>query len=63
MWPGACAKGFTTSVIFVNETINAKVYINEILPIALKCGDKMVGSNWTSRQDSARSYTHNLTQE
>ena len=37
---GACAKGLTTSVIFENETMNAEVYINEVLPIAPECSDK-----------------------
>ena len=60
---GACAKGLTTAVIFENETINAEVYINEILPIALECGNKMLGSNWTYQQDSARPHIHHLTQE
>ena len=63
VWPDPCAKGFTTPVIFENETINAEVSINEVLLIALECGGKILGSNWTSRQDSARSYTHHLTQE
>ena len=55
VWLGACAKHLTTPVIFENETMNAKVYINEVLPIALECGDKMLGSNWTSQQDCALS--------
>ena len=38
VWLGACAKGLTTAVIFENETMNAEVYINEVLPIAaIKC--------------------------
>ena len=45
VWLGACVKGLTTAVIFEHETINAEVYISEILPIALECGDKMLGSN------------------
>ena len=47
MWLGTCAKGLTTEVIFENETMNAEVYIKEVLPIALECGYKMLGSNWT----------------
>ena len=62
VWPGPCAKGFTTPVIFENETINAEVYINEVLLIALECGDKILGSNWTYQQDDARSHIHPLTQ-
>ena len=63
VWLGACAKGLTTPVIFENETMNAEIYINEVLPIALECSDKMLGSNWISQQDSARPHIHNLTQE
>ena len=43
--------------------MNAEVYINEVLPIALECGDKMLGSNWTYQQDSAKPHIHYLTQE
>ena len=43
--------------------MNADVYINEVLPIALECGDKMLGSNWTYQQDSAKPHVHYLTQE
>lgn len=45
VWSGACTEGFMIPVIFENETMNAEVYINEILPIALKCGDNMLGRN------------------
>ena len=50
---GRIAKALTTAVIFENETMNVEVYINEVLPIALKCGNKMLGSNRTYQQDSA----------
>ena len=63
VWLDACAKGLTTPVIFENGTIDAEVYINEVLPIALECGDKMLGSNWTYQQDGAKPHIHNLTQE
>ena len=63
VWLGACAKGLTTPVIFENETMNAEIYINEVLPIALECGDKMLGSNWIYQQDSATPHIHHLTQE
>ena len=46
VWLGACAKVLTTAVIFENETINADDYINEVLPIALEYGDKILGNNW-----------------
>ena len=43
--------------------MNAQVYINEDLPTALECGDKMLGSNWTYQQDSAASHIHHLIEE
>ena len=63
VWLGARAKGLTTPVIFESETVTAKAYINEVLPIGLECSDKMLRSNWTYQQDSARSHIHHLTQE
>ena len=63
VWLGTCAKGLTTSVIFENETMNAEIYINEVLLIALECSDKMLGSNWPYQQDSARSHARHLTEE
>ena len=63
VWLGACGKGLTAPVIFENETINAEIYINEVLPIVLECGDKMLGSNWTYQEDSARLHIHHLTEE
>ncbi|CAF3455577.1 unnamed protein product [Rotaria socialis] len=49
--------------ILENGTMDAEVYINEVLPIALECGDKMLGDDCTYQQDGARPHTHNLTQE
>ena len=63
VWLGACAKRLTTLVIFQNGTINAMVYINEVLPIALECGDKMLGSKWTYQQHDARPNIHHLAEE
>ena len=45
VWLDSCAKGLITPVLFENETMNAEVYINEVLPIVLECSDKMLGSN------------------
>ena len=45
VWLGAFTKALTTVVIFENETMNAEVYVNEVLRIAVECGDKMLGSN------------------
>ena len=58
VWLGVCAKGFTVPVILEDGTMNAERYIDEILPIALKYGNKMLGSDWTNQQDGARPHTH-----
>ncbi|CAF1556573.1 unnamed protein product [Rotaria magnacalcarata] len=63
VWLGACADGLTTPGNLENGTMDAEVYINEVLPIALECGDKALGDDWTYQQDGARPHKHNLTQE
>ena len=42
--------------------MEAQRYIEEGLPIAIKCGNKMLGNNWTHQQDAARPHTHHLSQ-
>ena len=44
-------------------TVRLNNNINEVLPIALQCDDKMLGSNWTYQEDSATPHIHYLTQE
>ncbi|CAF4123451.1 unnamed protein product [Rotaria magnacalcarata] len=63
VWLGACTEGLTTPAISENRIMDAEVYINEVFPIALECGDRMLGSDWTYQQDGARPHTHRLTQE
>ncbi|CAF4746039.1 unnamed protein product, partial [Rotaria magnacalcarata] len=46
VWLGACADGLTTPGNLENGTMDAEVYINEVLPIALECGDKALGDDW-----------------
>ncbi|CAF3122126.1 unnamed protein product, partial [Rotaria socialis] len=47
VWLGTCADGLRTPVKLENGTMDAEVYINEVLPIALECGDndKMLGDD------------------
>ena len=40
-----------------------KRYIDEVLPITLKSGRKMLGNNWTYQQDDAQPHTHYLSQK
>jgi transposase len=63
VWLGVCAEGLTVPVIVENGTMDAERYINDVLPIALKSGNKMLGNNWTYQQDGAKPHTHHLTQK
>ena len=62
-WLGVCGEGLTSPVILEDGTMDAERYIEEILPVALKCGNKMLGNNWTYQQDGARSHIHSLSQK
>jgi len=63
VWLGMCSQGLTEPVIFEDGTMDAKRYIDEVLPIALKSGHKMLGNNWTYQQDGAKCHTHHLSQK
>jgi len=63
VWLGVCGEGLTAPVIMEDGTMDAERYIDEVLPIALKSGNKMLGNNWTYQQDGARPHTHHLSQK
>uniref|UniRef100_A0A914X0E5 Transposase n=1 Tax=Plectus sambesii TaxID=2011161 RepID=A0A914X0E5_9BILA len=63
VWLGACSKGVTPLVIFEKGTVDHARYIKEVLPMALRYGNKVYGNNWTYQQDGARPHTHQLSQE
>ena len=41
-WVGACSKGLLPLVIFENGTVDHNRYINEVLPVALKHGNRIL---------------------
>ena len=43
VWLGVCAEDLTEPVIIEDGTMDAERYINEVLPIALKSGNRMLG--------------------
>ena len=43
VWLGACSKGITSLVIFEEDTLDHDRYIKEVLPVALKYGNKVFG--------------------
>ncbi|CAF2098052.1 unnamed protein product [Rotaria magnacalcarata] len=63
VWLGACSKGVSLLVIFENGTIDHERYIQEVLPVALKFGNDMLGDNWTFQQDGGRPHIHRKTQD
>ena len=63
VWLGACSKGITPLVIFEEGTLDYDRYIKEVLPVALKYGNKVFGNDWTFQQDNARSHIHHLTEK
>lgn len=63
VWLGVCVEGLTTLVILDKGTLNHEIYIKKVLPVAKRCGNKMLGDNWTFQQDGATSHTHHLSQQ
>ncbi|CAF1446281.1 unnamed protein product [Adineta ricciae] len=63
MWMGACTEGLTVPVIMKDGTIDAERYIDEVLPIASKSYNKMLGNNSTYQQDVATPHTHYSSQK
>ena len=63
VWLGVCSKGVTPLVIFDRETVDHVVYIQKVLPVTLKYGNKTFGKHWTFQQDGANPHIHHLTQK
>ena len=59
---GTYREGFRKPVILDNGTVNHEKDIDEVLPVVLKHGNKMMGSSWTYQQDGATAHTHHLSQ-
>ena len=60
---GACSKGITPLVIFEEGPLDHDRYIKEVLPGALKYGNKVFGNDWTFQQDNTRPHIHHPTQK
>ena len=63
VWLDACSKGLTPLVILDKGTVDHVLYIKEVLPVALKYGNKVFGDDWAFEQDGARPHIHHLTQQ
>ena len=63
VWLGACAKDTTFLVIFNEGIVDHAVYIEKVLPVALKYGNQILGSDCIFQQDGAKPHSHYLTQQ
>ena len=63
MWFDACSKGISLLVIFEEGTVDHARYIQEVLLVALKYGNKAFGNDWTLQQDEATPHIHQLTHQ
>ena len=63
VWFAVCSKGVSPIVIFDEGTIDHARYIREVLPVALKYGNDILGTYWTFQQDGAMPHVHHLTQQ
>ena len=63
VWLTACSKGVSPLIIFKEGTVDHDRYIREVLSVALKNGNRTLGSHWTFQQDGAKPHIHHLTQQ
>jgi hypothetical protein len=48
----------TEQVIIEDRAMHAEKYINELLPIALKSGNRILEDSWTYQQDGTKPHIH-----
>ena len=61
IWLSVCSKGVSPIVIFDEGTIDHARYIGEVLLVALKYGNDILGTYWTFQQDGAMPHVHHPT--
>ena len=53
IWLGVCSNGVRSLIILDKGTIDHGRYIREVLPVAIKYGNKVFADDWTYQQDNA----------
>ncbi|CAF3476932.1 unnamed protein product [Rotaria socialis] len=61
VWLAVFSKGVLAIVIFDEGTIDHDRYIREVLPVALKYRNDILGTDWSFQQDSGKPNIHHLT--
>jgi len=62
VWLGVGYNDVTRPVIIEKGTINHQLYINQMLPLSLKDGQKLMGNEFTFQQDGAPAHKDYHTQ-
>ena len=63
VWMGACSKDVTPLLVLDKGSLKHERYMKEVLPVALKSGNHMLGHDWCFQQDNATAHTHDLTRK
>ena len=58
-----CSEGVSPIAILDEETIDHARHIEDILPVALKYGNDILGTHWTLQQDDPMPHVHHLSQQ
>ena len=61
VWLGVCSQDITPLVVLNERTVDHAVYIEEVLPVALKYGNEVFGSDWIFQQDGIKPHSPYLT--
>ena len=63
VWLSASSKNTTPLVILNDGIVDHAVYIENVLFVALKYGNQVLGIDWIFQQDGAKPHSHYLTQQ
>lgn len=64
VWLAVCSKGVSPPVFLDKGSVNDQRYIEDVLPVALKFGNRVFGkNNWIFQQDGAGAHTHHSSQK
>ena len=63
VWLGTCPKSVTLLVILNEQIVNHIIYIEKVLPVALKYGNEIFDTGSVFQQDGTRPHLHHLTEQ
>jgi hypothetical protein len=62
VWLAACLQGVTPLVMFEKATVDHAHYVREVLPVTVKCGNKVFGNEWILQKSVAKPHTFSESQ-